>query len=281
MGPVDVASTLGPGDATRIVERAVKDGVDCVLVGGGDGTASEIVDGLIGVERTPSETPRLGLLPLGSGLDLARSLELPLDLEGALAVIERGFTRRVDAGQVVLRDASGDPFRRCFVNEASVGLSASTVARVGAFAKRIGARPGFAAGAVVAIARHQPEPMEVVVDAEIVHAGPVSMVVVANGRQFGAGMRVAPEARLDDGRFEVVVVRGLSVPALLANLPSLRTGTHGRHPAVSFHSARSVEVRTPDASTRVEVDGELVGRSPFRAEILPAALEVFAPERAP
>ena len=166
------------------------------------------------------------------------------------------------------------------MNEASVGLSASTVARVGAFAKRIGARLGFAAGAVAAIARHRPEPMEIVVDAESVYAGPISMVVVANGRQFGAGMRVAPEARLDDGRFEVVIVRGLRVPALLANLPSLRAGTHGRHPAVSFHSARSVEIRTPHESTPVEVDGELVGRSPMRAEILPSALEIFVPERA-
>ena len=167
------------------------------------------------------------------------------------------------------------------MNEASAGLSAATVRLVGRFAKRLGARLGFAAGAVAAIATHRPERMRVEVDGVLVHEGPVSLVVAANGRYFGAGMRVAPNARLDDGALELVLVRGLSAGTLLYNLPSLFAGRHGAHPAVSFHSARSVSVVPLAGERDLEVDGERVIGLPMRAEILPAAIDVFAPEATP
>jgi diacylglycerol kinase family enzyme len=161
----------------------------------------------------------------------------------------------------------------------------------------VGARLGFAVGAVASILGHRPVPLRVEVDGQLVHEGPTSLVVVANGRFFGAGMEVAPEANPTDGRFEVVVVRGLSVLRLLANLPSLFAGTHGAHPSVSFHAARRVLV-TPgsqgasgsgsggvDGSEglslasgfELDVDGEAVGRLPMRVEILPGMLEFYVP----
>lgn len=280
LGRVDLAVTSGPGDATRLAEEATERGVSRILVAGGDGTASEIVSGVLA--RTISTSalgrprPTLGLLPLGSGWDLARSLALPRNLDAALALIQQGVRRRIDAGRLEYRDATGRPASRFFVNEASAGLSGATVQVVGRLAKRVGAKLGFAAGAIAVILSHRPAEVAIEVDGERIYEGPISLVVAANGCYFGAGMKVAPNARLDDGRLEIAIVRGLSVPRLLVNLPSLYLGRHGRHPSVSFHAARTVEVLPKDASVPIDLDGEAVGRLPMRAEVLPGALEVFA-----
>ena len=277
LGPVDCEETQAPGDAARIAREAAKRGVERILVAGGDGTTGEIASGLLEPPGVASPPP-LGLLPLGSGWDLARSLELPRDLDEALAVIDQGHRRRIDAGRAVV--ATTDSRRRssCFVNEVSVGLSSVTVERVGAFAKRVGPRLGFLAGAVSAIATHHPFVARVEVDGVAVYEGPVSMIVGGNGAYFGAGMRVAPQAKVDDGRLSVVLVRGLSVPRLLRNLPSIYEGRHATHPSVSFHSGHMLEVFPDRETAPVENDGESIGVLPLRAEIVPGALEIFTPK---
>lgn len=280
LGPVAFEVTRGPGDAARIAGEARARGATRLLVAGGDGTLNEVATGLLDPSGSASPPPALvlGLLPLGSGWDLARSLDLPRTLDAALAVIRDGHTRRIDAGRAACRAPDGATRDHVFVNEASAGLSGDTIRIVGRLAKRIGARAGFALGAVGAIASHRADEASIEVDGAAVHEGPVSLVVAANGRCFGAGMQVAPDARVDDGLLEVVIVRGLSAPRLLVNLPSLFAGTHGAHPAVSFHAARSVRVVPKGGPMFVDLDGEAMGALPLRAEVLPGALTVYAPE---
>ena len=280
LGPVEVATTGGRGDATTIARAATQRGVDRLLVAGGDGTTSEVVHGMLDAADALPPAPRLGLLPLGSGRDLARSLGLPRRLPGALDVIAADHVQTIDAGRLEHRDASGRPSRRHFVNEASAGLSGATVARVGRLAKRVGPGVAFAVGAISAILSHRPVEVAVEIDGVRQYEGPVSLIVAANGRSFGAGMQVAPGARLDDGLLEIVLVRGLTVPRLLSNLPSLYRGRHGGHPAVSFHAARTLEVLPKALAAPIDLDGESAGELPMRAEILPGALRVFVdPER--
>jgi diacylglycerol kinase family enzyme len=207
-------------------------------------------------------------------------LGLPRRFEDALGVIEAGVLRTIDAGWVEFHDGSGRPCQRGFVNEASAGLSGATVRGVGRFSKRIGPRSGYAAGAVAAILAHRPAAVAVEIDGDRVYEGDVSLVVGANGRSFGAGMPIAPRAEIDDGRLEVVLVRGLSTPRLLLHLPSLFRGRHLDHAAVSRYSARELRVvslRT-SAAMDVEVDGEAAGQLPLRVEIRPAALRVLVPD---
>lgn len=276
LGAVDCVVTRAPGDARRLAAEAVGAGRERLLVGGGDGTASEVASGVL--SRTQGQGgPAIGLLPLGSGGDLARTLGLPATLDASLALLRRGRTRRIDAGRLE------SPRPAYFVNEAGAGLSATTIRLVGRLAKRLGARAGFAAGAVAAILGHRPTPLRITVDGDTVHEGPTSLVVAANGRYFGAGMQVAPRADPADGRLEVVVVRGLAVPRLLVNLPSLFAGTHGAHPSVSFHAAKRVEIAAagPAVDEALDIDGEEAVGLPLRASILPSALDVFVPDDDP
>ncbi|MFK7896890.1 MAG: diacylglycerol kinase family protein [Myxococcota bacterium] len=277
LGSVEVECTKQPGDGTRIAHAAALRGVERILVGGGDGTLNEVVTGLMeAADRERLELPRVGLLPLGSGWDFARSLGLPRDLAGALSLVQRGKTRAVDLGRVTFTDTGGAARSRYFANEASAGLSGVTVQRVGDLSKRVGPRIGFILGAVGAILSHRPLDASVEIDGLSVHEGALSMIVAANGCYFGAGMKVAPSASVDDGKLEVVVVRGLSLPRLLLNLPRLALGRHAGHPSVSFHSARSVSVMPKEIGAPIDLDGESVGTLPMYAEILPKALRVFA-----
>jgi diacylglycerol kinase (ATP) len=275
LGPVCAEMTRAPRDAERLARAACSAGVARILVAGGDGTTSEIVSGLL--EAPPEQRPALGLLPCGSGWDLARTLDLPRDFDAALGVIEAAELRAIDAGRIEYCDASGASRRGYFVNEASAGLSGATVRLVESTNKRLGPRLGFIVGTLGAILSHRAVELAVEIDGERVYEGPVSVVVAANGCYFGAGMRVAPDALIDDAALEVILVRGLSVPRLLANLPSFYFGRHIRHPRVSRYAGRKLTLIPGQNEVPIDVDGECLGRLPLCAEILPAALRVFAP----
>lgn len=277
LDPFDFVSTDGPRHAEHIAAEASRASCSRILIAGGDGTTHEVVSGILGTGVAPEDRPTIGLLPLGSGWDLARSLDLPRDVEGAIDVIARATTRCIDAGCIEYQNDEGLPCRGYFANESSAGLSAATIRLVGRSSKRLGPRLGFIAGAVAAIVTHRPADLAIEIDGERLYEGPVSMVVAANGAYFGAGMKVAPDARVDDAALEVILVRGLSIPRLLANLPSFYSGGHLRHPRVSRHRARQLMVIPKEAGSPIDVDGESLGMLPLRAEILPSALRVFAP----
>lgn len=280
-GPLVVASTGAPGDAARLARAAAERGAARILVAGGDGTLGEVVTGLLTPTRSdtplPAEPPSLGLLPVGSGCDFARTLGLPRTVGAALDVIAAGHVRLLDAGRVESGDTGGGRRVRHFANEVSAGLSGDTVMRVHHYSPRLGPRLGFLLGALSAVSTHEPFEASVEVDGEVVHEGAISLFAAANGCYFGAGMRVAPNASLDDGLLEVVVARGLSRPEILTHLPSFYLGRHGRHPLVSFHAARVVRLIPIAGRAAVEVDGEAGLVLPLRIECIPGALRVFTP----
>lgn len=274
-GPVVVATTAAPGDAARLAGTAVEQGIERILVAGGDGTTGEVVTGLLSAQ--PASPPSLGLLPIGSGCDLARSLGLPRRLDRALEVVAAGHVRPIDAGRVESLDRSGGRQVRYFANELSVGLSGDTVMRVGGFSSALGPRLGFLLGALSAVLTHRSFDASLEIDGERVYEGPISLLVVANGCYFGAGMRVAPGALVDDGLLEVVLARALPRHAILAWLPAFYLGHHGRHPEVSFHAARSVALIPKAGDAAVEIDGESGAALPLRISCLPGALRVLTP----
>jgi YegS/Rv2252/BmrU family lipid kinase len=279
LGDYDLAWTKGPRDAVRIAGEAATAGYARLLVGGGDGTASEIATGLLCAERGDDVT--LGFLPLGTGGDLLRTLGVPRSLGGALAILRADCQRTIDAGRLDYRDHDGLPAQTYFANEASAGLAGLVAQLVTRSSKSLGATGSFLVGTLRGLARYRPHAARVRVDGEIVHAGPLVLATASNGRYFGGGMHVAPHADLADGLFHAVVIPGLSKPELLARLPSLYAGRHLAAPGVRELRGRVVEVEPlGDAAHRFECDGEALGRSPLRAEIVPRALRVIAPEAA-
>ena len=275
LGPVEVEMTRGPRDAERLAREGVRAGVERLVVAGGDGTLSEVAGGLLGAGL--GEYADIGVLPLGTGSDYARSLGVPRDLDAALACIAAGTPRRVDAGRAAFRGSRGDERVAWFVNVASFGISSMVDEIVSRTPRLFGETAAFLFGALGAILRYRSQRVAVRVDGELVHDGGLVLAAGAHGRWFGAGMHVAPDAALDDGLLDVVIVRDLSRLALLAKLRKIYAGTHLRDPAVRHARGRIVEADGPPGLVPLELDGEPRGYLPARLEVLPGALRVVAP----
>jgi diacylglycerol kinase (ATP) len=240
--------------------RSVADQVGRVVIGGGDGTLNAAAPGLLATGLP------LGIIPLGTANDLARTLGLPLDPVEAARVVAAGRTRRIDLGEV-----NGHPF----FNVASIGFGVDLARALTRDSKRRFGPFGYAVAAVRALRRLRP------FRAEIVHgdAREVSRTVhvaVGNGRHYGAGMIIAEHARIDDGQLDVYSLEVDSVWRLLLMLPALRSGRHRAWSEIRTLAGEEIEIRTRHPRS-VNTDGEITTRTPARFRVLRDALEVYAP----
>ncbi|TIP35583.1 MAG: diacylglycerol kinase family lipid kinase, partial [Mesorhizobium sp.] len=253
-------------------------GCDLVIAAGGDGTASEVADGLLQAEHETGRTSALGLLPCGTGIDFARGLGLPDEIEEALARIAGAGARKVDAGRVCYIDDHGALASRHFINIASLGLSGATDRAVNADKRkgRVSAKALFFWRTVLEFIRYRFQEVRITIDdGEPVEAR-MALVAVANGKFFGGGMMIAPDADLSDGQFDVVILRAAGKLGLIRDIRLLYGGRHRNHPAITILRGRKVLVEplgdVEKNGALVDIDGESPGRIPATFEILPGAL---------
>jgi YegS/Rv2252/BmrU family lipid kinase len=249
-----------PLDAPAAIEQAPAAGFDCVIIGGGDGTLNRAAPAL---SRT--DMP-LGILPLGTANDLARSLAIPLSPVEAAGVIVDGHHRPIDLGEV-----NGVPF----FNVASIGFSADLARELTAEAKRRYGTLGYMLAAMRVLARVRP--FTVKIDhgdaTEVVRTVQVS---VGNGRHYGGGLTVDAEARPDDGLLHVYSLEVDHWWELIALVPALKRGTQGRWRKVRTFTATActVETRRPRS---INTDGELTAHTPASFHVVPHAVDVYTP----
>ena len=276
LGDCDVEWTRGPRDAERIAREAVRAGVERIVVAGGDGTVSEVATGILAADL--GRYAELAVLPLGTGGDLRRTLGVPGEMGAALDAIARGSTRTLDAGRVTYTDRSGRPATVFFLNIASFGISGLTTELVNRAPKSLGGRVSFLVGTLRGIVRYRAadHPVLLRLDGAVVHRGPVALGAAANGRYFGGGMHVAPDARPDDGLLDVIVIPGLPKLRLVKELPGIYGGRHVRVAGVLALRGKRLEAEPVDGAEPpwVEIDGEPLGRLPATFEILPGALRL-------
>jgi YegS/Rv2252/BmrU family lipid kinase len=277
LGPFDVELTRAQGDASRIA-RAARGRAGLVVAVGGDGTASEVVDGLVGSGPERHPELELGYLPLGTAGDLRRSLGAGAAAEDAIAVLAGGVARDCDVGRIEYRDHAGERRSRHFVNVADLGVGGLVVEAMESRAlKALGPRLSYLVASASALLRYRDRPVRWRVDGGAWSEEALTSLNVCNGRYFGAGMLVAPDARMDDGLFDVVVWKGFGFVDLALRKRRLYDGSHVALPNTRVLRAREVEVE-PAAGARVllDVDGEQPGTIPARFTVLPAALRVRA-----
>jgi len=273
LGPFEVEHTRGPRDAERIAREGVRAGIERVIVAGGDGTMNEVVSGLLAAEL--GGCAELGLLPLGTGGDFARSLGIPPRLKDAIDLLTAGSARRIDAGRITYLDADSRQVTSHFVNVASLGIGGLVDRFVNRATKRFGGTASFLIGTVKALARHRSEHVTLRVDGEVVHDAPLVLAAAANGRYFGGGMHISPEARFDDGLFDIVLIPDVPKWKLLAKLPLIYMGAHMDDPACRFHRGRLIEAEAAPGAVLLDIDGEALGSLPTRIEVVPSALSVI------
>jgi YegS/Rv2252/BmrU family lipid kinase len=265
-GAFRVLFTKHRGDAAALANEAARKGAKFIIACGGDGTISEVANGIL----SSGKDAELGILPSGTGGDFRRTLEIPSRTRDAAKILRTGRTARIDVGRVSYVDNNGNDATRYFVGVASCGMSTKVIERVKAD------HASFASALLKTAMRNEPVRLVVQLDDSHEHHLVVSNLCVANARYFGGGMKIAPDAKLTDSKFDVIGIGDLSALKIFTSAPRVYTGAHLSMPEVSHALARKITVRAADRAAEValEVDGELPGRLPAAFQIIPQALRV-------
>jgi YegS/Rv2252/BmrU family lipid kinase len=275
-GPFDERFTRAAGDGTRLTREALAAGADLIVAVGGDGTINEVVNGFFDGTRALNPAAGLGIVPAGTGGDFIKTLSVPRDTYAAAAALTLR-PRPIDVGRLEYTDGRGQRAVRHFINIASFGIGGLVDRYVNQSSKLLGGKLSFALATLKAGARYRNANVRLTIDGGIPREGRVYSVAVANGRYFGGGMKIAPNAALDDGYFDVVTLGDLSFGEVLLRGIDIYSGRHLLNPKVSVTRARRVEAAATDgAEVLLDVDGEQPGRLPATFELLPGALKVRA-----
>ena len=238
------------------------------VVVGGDGTVNEVVNGIAGTDA------EIALLPCGTGQDFGRTHGVPDDFDAAVRVALDGETRAIDLGRVECAGGGS----RFFANVGSAGMSGAVARRANAMTKVFGGRATFFYALTREFLAWRNTRVVVELDDGVRRAGPMHDVIVANGNWHGGGMKLAPDARQDDGAFDVVTIGDVSKLDFVTTAPKLYSGRYLSHPKVELLRSSSVRIGA-DEPLPLEVDGEPIGTTPARFEVVPAALRVRVPHK--
>lgn len=276
--------TTQPGEGIELATNAARKGTKLIIACGGDGTISEVANGILSV----GSDSELGILPSGTGGDFRKTLGIPTRAADAAAILRNGTTRLIDVGKVTFTNADGEQESRYFLGVASFGMSADVIARVKEGGpdwlptrgqKWLTGRLSFGVAMLQTALKTSATRVVVQLDDDPARHLTVANLCIANARYFGGGMKIAPNARLADGRFDVISIGDLGAARILRNAPRLYVGAHLGMTDVGHALAMKVVARPADIGQpiEIEVDGEITGCLPATFQILPRTLRVRCP----
>jgi len=256
----DVQESHDAQHLLALARQAAAEKPDAIVSLGGDGTQHYVLNGITG-----SEIP-LGMIPCGSGNDLAKGLGIPIQPRAAAEALCAGNSRRVDLGRV------GGTVFSCI---AGAGFDSVVTRYANERVRRLRGSWAYGWSILRSLENYRPEPLEIVSDAQG-FSGEVIFAVVGNNVSYGGGLHLTPRARLDDGLLDVCIVPYIGKWELLRWVPRAYRGQHLKHPRIIYFQATQVSLRS---SSRLELfgDGEFMQELPATIEIVPRALEVIVP----
>jgi YegS/Rv2252/BmrU family lipid kinase len=272
VGDFECAFTKARGDGARLAREALASGGELLVAVGGDGTASEVIDGMTGANGH-GRGALFGFIPRGTGGDLRRTIGLAGDVDAAARALASRNEAVLDLGRIELAGPDGTRRVRHFANVAGCGVSGVVSRSVNDGLHLPSGKLSFMLASARALLTWSDRRVRWRVDEGPWNDERVTALSVCNGRYFGGGMMVAPEARMDDGLFDVVVWKGLGLGDFVVKRPMLYDGTHVRLPNTRVLRARTVEIEAgAGEDVPLDVDGEAPGTLPARFELIPRAL---------
>ncbi|HEY4716199.1 MAG TPA: diacylglycerol kinase family protein [bacterium] len=274
--------TSAPMDAAVIARRAIEHGYDVILSVGGDGTLNEVINGFLQNGKPVNKDAALGVISTGTGADFIKTIGFPKagasspgEVNKVIEKLSEFKTIRCDAGIVYFRNHNGKDSSRHFINIADFGIGGETVDRVNRTTKVFGGFVSFLFGSIVTVLNYKGKKVWLKIDGADYGEKTINSVIVANGKYFGGGMMVAPQAEIGDGLFDVFIVGDISKKKILKYGRLIYTGAHINLPEVNYLRGKIIEA---DSSEKVllDIDGEQPGRLPARFEIIPSALKIIA-----
>ena len=270
----DVQNTEHKGHGLELARRGVSEGYGTIVAVGGDGTVNEVVNAAVGSQAV------VAALPLGAGNDFLRSLGI-WTWEEACQALTSGGARTIDLGLAEYQGEDGGRIQRYYAVVADVGFGTEVVRNT---PRRFRHALGGGLGYVVSLYRTAVQGhgracrMKVSVDGQLRFDEELLLVETLNGMYAGGGLKVAPQAKMNDAALDVFLVRNMPWPKIWALFPKIYRGTHVEHEKGEYLQVREVAVET-EKPVWISVDGEVVGQTPATFRVVPAALKVRCPER--
>jgi diacylglycerol kinase (ATP) len=266
--------TEKPLQAIEMTREAIKSGSELIIGVGGDGTVNEIANGFFEDRRIINPDTTLGIVPSGTGCDLIRSLNIPAGLNDSMKLIAKPGTASIDVGRATFAGPDGRAQERLFLNVADFGLGGEVVREVNR--KRLERKTSsYFRCLYTAFIHYKHKRLRLKLDGQELPEEDYMIGAIANGRVFGKGMKISPEARIDDGLLDVVLIKGMKMLEFLRNSLKVYRGTHLSHPKVSLLRCRRVEADpVTGQEVLIELDGEQLGQLPATFDLVPAQLQV-------
>jgi diacylglycerol kinase (ATP) len=260
---VDVFETAFSNHAFELGRDLSSKEHQILLVAGGDGTLHQVVNGMMAAN--PESRPVLGIIPLGSGNDFARTVSVTADVNRLLTLLQGASSKDVDLGKIYFIKENGLPGEKYFINVADIGMGPEVVQRVSTAPRFLGGALGYYSSIIRTFFNYHPGHVFVKTK-DWSWQGKLRSLAVANGKYYGHGLCVAPEAKIDDHLFNIFICGNVSVFDFIIQSENLKKGRYLSLAEVHYKTASEIEL-TSDDLCLIEGDGEVLGRLPARVQI--------------
>jgi len=269
----DVFETHTRHDAIFLASKAAEKGYTVILAAGGDGTLNQVLNGVLKGRENDSSLPMLGVIPIGSGNDFARTMKVTANVNDLVHLISSGKCTLADVGKIKYQTLNGNSDHSYFINVADAGMGPEVVRRVMDSDRVFGSGVAYYAAILSAFSRYKP--MQVQVKTEKWEwQGKLNTLAVGNGKYYGHGLCIAPDARIDDGMFSTFICGDASKAEFIWHSGRLKSDKKIVHPKVRYDVAKQMELSSAEPCL-IEADGELLGLLPAIIGILPGKIKVL------
>jgi YegS/Rv2252/BmrU family lipid kinase len=266
----DFQFTEGKGHGIELAREAAGDGYRHLVAVGGDGTVHEVANGILQTQNSPNTT--MSVICTGTGSDFSRSTGIPHDYTHFFSSINSPRKLTVDIGHVKYRK-NGQPQQRYFVNSAGIGFDATVVSTTERIPKVLGGTIPYVTGLVLSLLGYRNKPVTFKIGDKSAEKAKVLSMLIANGQFFGGGMQIAPEAKLDDGLFDMIIIGDFGKAELLRVFPRVYKGTHLTYPKIRLERDTRITIESAK-NFLLHADGELLGEGPVSFQLFPKALNL-------
>jgi len=270
----DVTLTTGSGCATRIAKEAiVSNQYDILISVGGDGTANEVINGMMSCSHESLSVPSFTIFPSGTGSDTVRTLGIPKDLDGFIKVVEVNDFKKIDVGLATFTTTAGITQTRYFLNACDVGIGATVAHTVNAMNKdKKSGKAKYFRSIMEQVFKFKAFDADYVASEKTYPLDKTVIIAICNGMFFGGGVKISPVSKMDDGMLELFATNNVSKPRLLEIVSKVYSGAHIGHPKVKFQRDEAFEIKLKKPQL-LETDGEVCGVvTEVKFKVIPLAI---------
>lgn len=266
------------GHAMQLAREAVLGQCSLIACAGGDGSINEVVNGMMQAfqQGTPElkERARLLIIPRGTGNDFVKTIGSPFGIPDLMKLLAKDHFISADLGLVHYTDLSGKAAERYFLNITDVGMGGEVAERLSGYSKWMGPLLTYQRAILTTLMTYKHRSVQAKIDGKEFSAC-VMNFVVANGKYFGSGLGIAPEADPADGLLDIVILGKISLLDYARNIKTVQACKRIEHPELTYSRAKEISVQSAEGPMPIDMDGELLGYSPMKISIVPSAIKII------